>query len=564
LREGTAATAASLPCTHPNRHDRRLRPSPFPAGPRHPRRRRPLAAQRQTAVFTGTFVGGAFGSSIAAAPDRSGDGPDLLVGMPEFLGNTGRAAWLNGQGGQVLSSAIGSVPGTGLGLTLTAAGDLNNDGTPDYVVASPNADFGGVDSGHVAAISGATGAVLWTRDGAAGHRWGTSLVAIGDISGDGRSEIAVGAPNVDVGLVSILNGANGSTVRTFSGDPFTRFGSALALLRPFGTGPIQLLVSEPMVAGSAGRVWLINPSLPPAASAVWQNSGALGEWIGERLASLGDVNGDGTPDFLASRRNGRVDVRSGANGFVLSTISGPTADDFGYAFAGAGDIDRDGIPDLAIGAPGTNSQNGAATVDSGATLAPLFPLAGTQDSRFGEAIAAVGDLDGDQWPEVAIGAPYHFQSALGTVGRVTVHSLTVQAAATSFGTGCAGSLAQTPQFSTNTAPRLGQSFDMKINLAPANTLVAFAQGLSNTLADGLPLPVDLTALGAPGCSLFTSTESIIPAVTNSAGAAALVFNVPSTPVLAGFRWYAQGAVLTPANALGLLTTSAVALRVGHP
>ena len=221
---------------------------------------------------------------------------------------------------------------------------------------------------------------------------------------------------------------------------------------------------------------------------------------------------------------------------MLSTISGPTADDFGYAFAGAGDIDRDGIPDLAIGAPGTNSQNGAATVDSGATLAPLFPLAGTQDSRFGEAIAAVGDLDGDHWPEVAIGAPYHFQSALGTVGRVTVHSLTVQAAATSFGTGCAGSLAQTPQFSTNTAPRLGQSLDMKINLAPANTLVAFAQGLSNTLADGLPLPVDLTALGAPGCSLFTSTESIIPAVTNSAGAAALVFNVPSTPVRAGFRW----------------------------
>ncbi|MFN7587775.1 MAG: hypothetical protein ACK5UQ_04615 [Planctomycetota bacterium] len=89
----------------------------------------PLAAQRQTAVFTDVFVGGAFGSSLAAAPDRSGDGPDLLVGMPEFLGNTGRAAWLNGQGGQVLSSAIGSVPGTGLGLTLTAAGDLNNDGT---------------------------------------------------------------------------------------------------------------------------------------------------------------------------------------------------------------------------------------------------------------------------------------------------------------------------------------------------------------------------------------------------------------------------------------------------
>lgn len=522
-----------------------------------------LAAQRQTAVFTGVFVGGAFGQSLAAAPDYNSDGPDLLVGIPEWFNGAGRAVWLNGQNGQVLSAAVGTGAGTNLGIQLCAAGDLNNDGTQDYVVASPNADYAGIDAGHVAAISGATGAVLWTRNGAPGNRWGESVVAVGDLNGDGRSEIAVGAPRVDVGQVSILNGANGGTLRTFNGDPFTRFGSALALLRPFGTGPVRLLVSEPQL-GSAGRLWLLDPNQPPTASAIWQNSGASGEQVGLKLASFGDLNGDGTPDFLCSRSNGRVDVRSGTNGIVLATISGPVADDFGYAFAGAGDIDRDGLPDIAIGAPGTNIQNGIATVYSGATLTPLFTLAGSPGSRFGEAIAGVGDLDGDQWPEVAIGAPYHFQSGVGGVGRVTVHSLTVTGLATPFGTSCAGSLAQTPQFSTSALPRLGQTFDLRITQAPGNTVVAFAQGLSNTVAGAVPLPIDLGALGAPGCALLTSTDVVQGGVTNGSGGAILPFTVPTTPALAGFRWYAQGAVLTSANALGVLTTNGIELRVGHP
>jgi hypothetical protein len=524
----------------------------------------PLCAQRQTAVFYGNFAGGAFGQSITAAPDRSGDGPDLLVGMPEWFNGAGRAVWVNGQNGQVLSAAIGTGITTRLGTTLAPAGDLNNDGVQDYVVGAPGADYAGIDAGHVAAISGATGAVLWTRDGAAGHRLGECAVAIGDLNGDGRQEIAVGAPRVDVGQVSILNGANGQTLRTFNGDPFTRFGTSIALLRPVGTGPVRLLVSEPMLAGNAGRVWLIDPAQPPAASAVWQNSGAPGERICERLASLGDINGDGTPDFLASRSNNRVDIRSGTNGFVLHTFSGAAVDDFGYAFAGAGDLDRDGVPEIAIGAPGTNIQNGAATVYSGATFAPLFSLPGSPGARFGEALAAVGDLDGDQWPELAIGAPFHFQSGLGGVGRVTVYAVTVPASVTAFGSSCAGSLAQAPVMTSAAAPRLGQSTDLKILQAPANTAVVFAQGLSASQAGALALPFDLGVLGAPGCALRTSIDATTAAVSNSSGASALIINVPTTPSLAGFRWFAQGAVLTPANTLGLLTTNGLDLQVGHP
>ncbi len=521
-----------------------------------------LTAQRQVAVFYGVTTGGAFGRAIVPAPDRNGDGPDLLVGIPEWTNGAGRAVWVNGQTGQVIGAANGTGITTRLGSSITPAGDLNGDGIQDWVVGAPGADYAGIDAGHVAAISGANGAILWTRDGAAGNRWGEGLCAIGDINGDGRQEIAVSAPLVDVGLVSILNGANGGTLRTFSGDPFTRFGSAIALLRPVGTGPLRLLVSEPLVGG-AGRIWLLDPQQPAAASAVWLRTGSSGEQIGQRLASLGDVNGDGTPDFLASRTNARVDVRSGVDGALLHTFTGSAANDFGFAFAGAGDLDRDGRPEIAIGAPGTNIQNGAATVYSGATFAPLFSLAGTPGSRFGEAFAGLGDIDGDQWPDLAIGAPTHFQPGLGGVGRITVHSLTVQGQAIPYGTGCAGSLAVTPTFIASQAPRLGSSFDLKVTLAPANALCLFTQGLSRTQAGILPLPVDLGGLGAPGCTLLTSLEALDAIPANGSGAAVLVITVPTTPSLAGFRWFSQGAVLTPANPFGLVTTSAIDLTIGH-
>jgi hypothetical protein len=522
------------------------------------------AAQRQVSVFFGATTGGAFGRSIVAAPDRSGDGPDLIVGMPEWLNSAGRAVWINGQSGQILSAAIGTGITTRLGTTIAAAGDLNLDGTQDWVVGAPRADYAGIDAGYVAAISGATGAILWTRNGGAGHRWGTGLCSLGDLNGDGRHEIAVSAPFVDIGQVSILNGATGATIRTFNGDPFARFGAAIALFRPLGTGPVRLLVSEPLVGGTAGRVWLIDPWQPPAAAAQWFRNGNTGDGLGERLATFGDHDNDGTPDFLCSRANGRVDIRSGVDGALLHTFTGNATDDFGFAFASAGDLDRDGKLDVAIGAPGTNIQNGAATVYSGATLAPLFSLAGAPGSRFGEAFAALGDLDGDQWPDLAIGAPAHFQSGLGGVGRVSVHAWTVDGAAIPYGTACTGTLPQVPLFTASQAPRLGGNFDLKVNQAPANTIALFVQGLSNTQVGSLALPFDLGVLGAPGCAQRTSMDALDFALTNSAGSATYVIQVPTAPALAGFRWFTQGALLTPANTLGLVTTAGLELVIGHP
>ena len=98
--------------------------------------------------------------------------------------------------------------------------------------------------------------------------------------------------------------------------------------------------------------------------------------VGTSVASLGDVNADGKPDFLVGvpgkdvgdefSRVGVAYIYSGANGSLIRTLNDPAADvdaRFGFAVANAGDVDGDGVSDALIGAPG----HSAAFVFSGRT-----------------------------------------------------------------------------------------------------------------------------------------------------------------------------------------------------
>jgi VCBS repeat protein/FG-GAP repeat protein len=97
-------------------------------------------------------------------------------------------------------------------------------------------------------------------------------------------------------------------------------------------------------------------------------------------------------------------ICSGADGSVLFDFVGAAGVEFGGAVASAGDIDGDGIDDVAIGAPADG--NGTVSIHSGATGALLRVSSGaTAGSRFGAALANLGDLDGDGVPELAVGAP---------------------------------------------------------------------------------------------------------------------------------------------------------------
>jgi hypothetical protein len=144
--------------------------------------------------------------------------------------------------------------------------------------------------------------------------------------------------------------------------------------------------------------------------------------FGNAVGGVGDINLDGFEDFVIGDPSANVAVvRSGAPGnAVLFTLTGAVgSDSFGYAAAGAGDVDDDGTPDIIVGAPGTNAifVVGRVRVFSGANGAVLHDLVGTQVAdQFGAAVDGVGDLDGDGKSEFIVGQPFP------SPGRAVVYS----------------------------------------------------------------------------------------------------------------------------------------------
>jgi hypothetical protein len=112
-------------------------------------------------------------------------------------------------------------------------------------------------------------------------------------------------------------------------------------------------------------------------------------------------------DAVAGSDAGRVLVLAGSDGHVLLTLPGTAAGQlFGSAVAGIGDVNGDGTADLLVGAPGLQQAVGRARVHSGSSGALLHVLQGGQPGdRFGASVAVTDDLDGDGVPDVLIGAP---------------------------------------------------------------------------------------------------------------------------------------------------------------
>jgi len=195
---------------------------------------------------------------------------------PNGLGDAGSAFVFSGATGTQLFRRDGLAAGDQLGQSVAAAGDVDGDGRPDWIAGAPLADPSGfVNAGSAFVFSGATGAQLLRLDGqAAGDQSGQSVAGGGDFNGDGRADLIVGAPLADPngrmnsGSARVFSGAAG--VQLFSLDGMQEqvgLGHSVAAAGDVdGDGRADLIVGAPftvdVVAGPGSAfVFTFNPIL---------------------------------------------------------------------------------------------------------------------------------------------------------------------------------------------------------------------------------------------------------------------------------------------------------------
>ncbi len=530
-----------------------------------------LAAQAYTLLdVTGPGTANLFGFSVEALGDLNADGVgDFLVGAPN-AGSVGQARVLSGSAGTTLLTLFGPSPGSGFGWSVSGTGDVNGDGIADFVVGALYAGTGG----QARIFSGATGATVSTFNApASGSQFGASVDGGADIDGDGVPDLVVGGYTAPGGGQALaFSGPGGPALFTATGStPGAQFGFSVAFVGDVdGDGKSDVLVGAPG-ASQASLLSAANGSL------LLSLAGGAGESFGASVSGAGDVNSDGVPDLVVGAiladpggltDAGQARIFSGAAGGVLYTLNGTAAfDRFGSSVADVGDVDGDGIGDIAIGAPERNAgpglvDAGRVHVFSGSSGATLYTNDGSvADGNLGQAVAPAGDLNGDGLADVLAGAP-GFVLSTSPGGSIRVLSLTgIPVGSTPFGAGCPGSGGITPVISTaGGVPSPGNAgFRVYVSKALGGSAAVLVLGVSDASWGGIPLPVDLGFVGMPGCSLLVAANFLYSAVASGtgpgSGAAWVPLPIPADAALSGGSFYVEWLVGDPGPSLlpGVMT-----------
>lgn len=381
-------------------------------------------------TFQGTD-GEGLGASLPAVADLNADGwSELLMGAAQANGGRGKVLVVGGEPwpagasldlSQVAVVLEGEAPEDALGTAALGGPDLDGDGFPDAFLGAPGADPQGIQD---------AGAVYWYRGRVASSRQSASIQAVAD----------------GFILGSTAQGASGKALASgdFNGDGY----SDLAIGAPGGNSGLQAVAGQ-VALFYGGRVW--------AGTRTWhdadlvlrdEGSGAASAQAGLTLEARCDLNGDGYADlfigapFAGSEgipRRGRVywmpGSASGLQGTqplaaVEGSVWGETeGDEAGSALACAGDLNGDGFDDLFIGAPGALEQRGAVYLLYGGPYGcPTEGVLGQGSTRISESSPGAllglsvvgGDFDGDGLGEGVFGAPGYTGTGGDMEGRVAV------------------------------------------------------------------------------------------------------------------------------------------------
>lgn len=318
-----------------------------------------------------------FGTSVSWAGDVDNDGyDDFIVGARYASSSRGKAKVFSGRTGALIYSFSGDSPGDQFGLSVSGLGDIDGDGYDDVIVGVPYSDTAGTDRGEAFVFSGRTGLRLYTFWDGLGDRFGWSVSSGGDVNKDGVPDIVVGEPygdstGTDVGIVYVYSGATGYQLYHFLGEAAgDNFGLSVASAGDVnGDGYADLLIGAPNHT-NGGSVYIYSGKTGALLGAIYNPGPPVNDLFGYSVSGVGDVNGDGKGDFIVGAPQndaggsnaGRTYLYSGATGFpLLCTLTGEASSDyFGMSGAGAGDVDRNGVPDIIAGAFGNDAGGSSA------------------------------------------------------------------------------------------------------------------------------------------------------------------------------------------------------------
>lgn len=475
------------------------------------------AGPATTAAWSLSKIGAA-----SAAGDVNGDGyDDVIIGIPYFDANehwVGQAALYLGAADGLARDAVWRITGDRrdgvLAYGVSSAGDLNHDGYDDVMISdalehsrcrlliyhgtpaglptTPTwsityetnvGSFGMRAAGDVNGDSyadimvgisgyavlvyhgspqGVGASAAWTLESNSKEaQFGSSVAPAGDVNGDGYADLIVGAPffengQRDEGQASVYYGSDAGLPAvpgwTLEGDlDDANLGREVASagdVNGDGYADVIVLANSPRFVRA---LLFLGSATGPAATHAWT---LAPDGVGFRLlgavAAAGDVNGDGYSDVMfgigeLTGSKTSVYVYYGSPGGLQAspswTVQGDQAgSNFGFALASAGDVNGDGYDDVIIGAPGYDNgqrDEGRAYMYHGAaaglaTIPTWIAELDLTDAEYGAAVAGAGDIDGDGFDDVIIGLPSASYSGALYRGAVVVYHGTINGLAKSY------------------------------------------------------------------------------------------------------------------------------------
>ena len=378
-------------------------------------------AQDQIHHLTDPQLQARFGGSVCALGDLDGDGStDFAVGDPGTDLVPGGVVVYSGVDAGESYRLASATAVNGFGMAIASVDDLDGDNVPDIAISAPGGPLSAAPNATIEFFSGATGTPLpLTITGDKLSFFGASLEAIPDIDGDGKTDLAVGCPSdstagVEAGCVRVFSTNTGTQLYQVDGlGAGQALGMALAYVGDIDNDSVgELLAGAPAgeyvlaITSSIGNYTVINPPGPARD-------------FGRSLAGLGDLDNDGVNEYAIGAPSdlagpfqaGNVRVYSGQTGSILYTLMGDfTGDAYGTSVCNAGDVDRDGVNDIAVGATLENSGSffpaGLVRVSSGVDGSYIYSAIGSgAGSSFGFSVTDLGDVNGDTRRDLLVGAP---------------------------------------------------------------------------------------------------------------------------------------------------------------